>query len=51
MYSVGLQSLGKLQAAQLTELGTIMEKKDAKTYWYWDSYADHSIYASLLIDR
>ncbi|MFZ2255945.1 MAG: hypothetical protein WAW59_02025 [Patescibacteria group bacterium] len=51
MYRVGLQSIGKLEDAQMKELATIIEKNNTDTYWYWDSYADKAIYAGLLIDR
>ena len=52
MYALGLQYMGKLPEKDYQDLVRLMTvKSDTSSYWYWDVYADRSIYAQLLILR
>jgi alpha-2-macroglobulin len=48
MYSVGLASLGELDAKIKQSLKSRMSSRDSESYWYWDDTADQAIYARLL---
>lgn len=50
MYSVGLASLGQLDAKIKQNLKSRMSSRNSETYWYWDDTADQAIYARLLVD-
>lgn len=52
MYALWLQYMGKLPEKDYQDLLRLMgTKSDTSSYWYWDVYADRSIYAQLLILR
>ena len=48
MYHIGLNSLGKLDAAGLLNLKNRMSSRDSEYYWYWSDTADRATYARLL---
>jgi alpha-2-macroglobulin len=50
MYSVGLASLGQIDAKTKQSLKSRMSSRNSETYWYWDDTADQAIYARLLVE-
>lgn len=50
MYSVGLASLGQLDAKIKQSLKSRMSSRNSETYWYWNDTADQAIYARLLVE-